>query len=301
MEDLFKAIEKIKNKCYGSAINFIERYINEYHSDLNEVKRKLESIMEKKYTVEYCRENPVAIQYYNTGERDTIEDDILGFPPQRISYLTKGNINLYFLSVYGKCMLSPENIYKNNGVEVITAQQFIKDNTMEEKETTFFIKKEISHYVTIHDLPDAQIGTRVEPYDIGYRYEKCGFVGYHDNSKYNFLTGGQVTGSPDIFKPVYKEENREPLFVTEDGKSVSLKDEIWYVANDFKVYFYGPCDFINNAAAHPKLYKYFSTESSAKKYIYDNEKVFSRKEVWQSAIRNSDEAKLLIDKLKLGL
>ncbi len=29
--DLFKAIEKIKLKHYGSAINFIERYINTNH------------------------------------------------------------------------------------------------------------------------------------------------------------------------------------------------------------------------------------------------------------------------------
>jgi hypothetical protein len=29
--DLFKAIEKIKLKHYGSAINFIERYINTKH------------------------------------------------------------------------------------------------------------------------------------------------------------------------------------------------------------------------------------------------------------------------------
>ena len=35
--DLFKAIEKIKLKHYGSAINFIERYINTNHSLKNKL------------------------------------------------------------------------------------------------------------------------------------------------------------------------------------------------------------------------------------------------------------------------
>lgn len=162
---------------------------------------------------------------------------------------------------------------------------FIKDNTMEEKTGFKKLWDESNPKKTI----------------IGYKF-KPGFEKYQEPARQiaqisGWLTFGKFLFPPKSsvstllleagildswFDPVFKEEKRESLFVTEDGKSVSLKDEIWYVANDFKVYFYGPCDFINNVAElkyYPKLYKYFSTESAAKQYIHDNEKVFSRQDV----------------------
>lgn len=250
-----------------------------------------------------------------------------------------------YISGSKKTISSKEIIEKK--VKVITAQQFINDNTMEEKTECDCIKEacrykerdkdglllyqlsdftclkcgmlhtfkygdneSVSYYGYSKKEEKKIIGYKIKPECTKYSNAITEIVQYEIKSGTYRLDTGCLTSSAEKtlkeagvldlwFEPVYEEKKREPLFTTEDGKPIYEGNEYWGVRSDpwhtksFRAH-------VNEG--YFGLWQ-FSTESAAKQYIHDNEKVFSRKEILDSifllGVGGNDY--FLIDKSKLGL
>lgn len=84
-----------------------------------------------------------------------------------------------------------------------------------------------------------------------------------------------------------KIEEKQPLFITEDGKEIFEDSDVWWVRTTFedktfcddKPFEYGLFNRDWNTRSKSLRYKWFSTKEAAEKWIEENKPVYSKKQI----------------------
>jgi hypothetical protein len=80
-------------------------------------------------------------------------------------------------------------------------------------------------------------------------------------------------------------DQQSPILVTEDGVPKFLGDQLWYVRPDLTYHFWK--SGLQKSYANTPQYKYFNTEAGCLKYIDQNKKQFSKKDIEEAILANT--------------
>lgn len=155
-------------------------------------------------------------------------------------------------------------------------KEYYHNRLMYEEFVGSFKKYSMVKYKLIKQYPGSpSLGFIIEPVPGQTWYE----------GKFNVrVAKDNVLNYPEFWEKV---EEKQPLFITEDGKEVFEDSDVWWVRTTFedeilcynKPFEYGLYNKSWNIRSKSLKYKWFSTKEAAEKWIEENKPVYSKKQI----------------------